>query len=615
MKKSDLFLLICMFAVVIFILGVYAQEETQDATALGDESYLDDVTTETESTDVSTENEDISFFDETAELSETEGITPDSALYLCDEFLDKFGDGVSLREEKIAEIRAMIRAGKVEEAKIALQNYLEHADDFEQEVSPEESEEARRSASAIYNTFKELESEIPEEDRKEFNLIVEKEQSIVTASRIAGKIKELCEQLSKLDPNEYSRVCKTGDDAPEWQKRLDRDLTDEQRAEAKKFGGIMQQCFETAGQQCACEEIPFADFAEVCSIAAPLATACEIEGDEEACNQLDNLEMPELPEHLQDVFDDLERDISESQFELHIPKECKDAGATSPRECMRIMIQTHAPEECRVALVEANVQNEREAREICEKIMFERNAPEECMDAGLTDHRECGKLMFRLNAPEECIDAGMAGEHRNDHKKCEEIMNNFRGDRSGPNGGHGFGGNCAGIQNSEERLKCYDGATQGVRNFDERFRETQDAQRQCAENCLSKGEAWDFSNGVCSCRQPERFDDSQFKDFSGEEFSSPEEFQQSEQFVPPQCGEGESLVCNDSGCTCVSQGTETSDTQTTTESTTATESTTESATSEPSDESATTTESANTESSGTTGAVISGNAFIDYYFR
>ena len=77
MKKSDLFLLICMFAVVIFILGVYAREETQDATALGDESYLDDVTTETESTDVSTENEDISFFDETAELSETEGITPD----------------------------------------------------------------------------------------------------------------------------------------------------------------------------------------------------------------------------------------------------------------------------------------------------------------------------------------------------------------------------------------------------------------------------------------------------------------------------------------------------------------------------------------------------------
>ena len=65
MKKSDLFLLICMFAVVIFILGVYAQEETQDNNALGDESDLDAVTTETEPTDVSTENEEVSFFDET----------------------------------------------------------------------------------------------------------------------------------------------------------------------------------------------------------------------------------------------------------------------------------------------------------------------------------------------------------------------------------------------------------------------------------------------------------------------------------------------------------------------------------------------------------------------
>ncbi|MEK6819871.1 MAG: hypothetical protein AABY03_01580 [Nanoarchaeota archaeon] len=283
MKKEIAFL----FSVVLvlgILSGVFAQEETE--------------TTE--------KAIDISAIDENAELQETEGITPDSSLYFFDEFLDKFGDDISIREEKIAEIKAMIQAGKIEEAKIALQNYVQHAEDFEREVSPEQRDEARRSAAAIYNTLQEIEDEIPDDEKDNFNEIIEKEQSIVTASEIAGKIKELCETLSKIDPLEYSRVCKLEDDASDWQKKLDKDLTEEQRKEAIKFGEIMSQCFRTSGQECRCDEIPFTEFAEMCSIAAPLATACEVNDDEDACEQLDNLEMPELPEHLQDVFDVLE---------------------------------------------------------------------------------------------------------------------------------------------------------------------------------------------------------------------------------------------------------------------------------------------------------------------
>src|SRR3989344_729851 len=104
-----------------------------------------------------------------------------------------------------------------------------------------------------------------------------------------------------------------------------------------------------------------------------------------------------------------------------------------------------------------------------------------------------------------------------------------RGERRGPQGGFG-GGNCQRIQNPEERLKCYDGASQGAQehreNFESRFRETQDAQRQCAEKCLSQGSAWDFSNGQCNCRASERFDDSQFRDQFREEQQPPPEFQQ-----------------------------------------------------------------------------------------
>ena len=547
---------------------------------------------------------DISSIDKTAELQETEGITPDSALYFFDEFLDRFGNDLNIREEKIAEIKAMIQAGKIEEAKIALQNYLEHAENLEEDVSPEESEEVRRSAAAIYNTLQEIENEIPDDEKEEFfDDVIEREGRIITASEIAGKIKELCETLSKIDPLEYSRVCKLEDDASDWQKKLDKDLTEEQRKEAIKFGEIMSQCFRTSGQECRCDEIPFTEFAEMCSIAAPLATACEIENDEEACEQLNNLEMPELPEHLQDVFDRLEGEISESQFESHMPKECSEAGATNPKECMRIMIQTHAPEECRDALIEANVQNEREAREICEEIMFEINAPEECIEAGLRDPKECGKLMFTVNAPEECVEAGLTGEHRSDEKKCREIMNGLeRGEGNRGRGGSGV--NCRQIENSEERLKCYDSALSGAEfeHFERRGPEGGFPEQCQRANALTRESCEQIMRGFAQEQQRE------FKSFEGQPSQcqagqtfvcSPDgqcrcegESIPSGEFVPPESFPQESPaeICsreggNWDGSNCVFGSTTTEPTPSTTEGTTS-----------------------------TTGAIISGNSFLNYYF-
>ncbi len=432
--------LIIFLSLLLFSFGaVHAQDETNDSTIFSE---------------VELEYPD-------AKLQTNAGISPDSFFYFFDSFFDRFGDDLIVREERIAEIREMIRGGKIEEAREALERYEALADKLEAEIDPEKRDEARRGAAAIRNAILEIASEIPDEFKEEFiSSILEREEAIITSAEISSRIKELCESLSEIDPLEYSRVCKIDDDSPEWNKQLDRELTEEQRAEAIKFGEIMSECFKTSGQQCRCDEIPFTEFAEMCSVAAPLATACEINDNETACEQLDNLEMPELPPHLQDVFDSLEGDIAESQFELHIPRECREAGATNPRDCTRIMIQTHAPEECRDALMEANVKNEREAREICEKIMFELNAPEECIKSGLTDPKECGRLMFQQNAPQECLDAGLTGDHRSDQKKCEVIMR----EKGGP-GGFGspaLGIRCREIQNPEERLSCYDAALSGA---------------------------------------------------------------------------------------------------------------------------------------------------------
>src|SRR3989344_4654412 len=562
-KKGGLVLFLVLALIISFSLISAVEETNIDANIevgaeTGTETTADGgVETETDTNIIS----EIELEYPDAQLEVEAGTTPDSFLYFLDELFDGFSDDLRVREERIAEVREMIQQGKIEDAQRALEKYREIADKLE------------------------------------------REEGIITAAEISSKIKELCEQLSSLDPVEYSRVCLTEDDAPDWHKKLDKRLTEEQREEAIKFGKIMGEGFETSGQQCRCEEIPFTEFAEMCAVAAPLVVKCDIQGDEAACEKMDNLEMPELPEHLQDVLDALENDMSESQLDVHMPRECREAGATNPRECMRIMIQTNAPEECRDALLEANIQNERQARELCEKIMFEQNAPEECIEQGLTNPRECGKLMFQMNAPQECIDAGLTGDSRGDEKKCREIMESQgRGERRGPQGG--FGGNCQGIQNPEERLKCYDGAIGGTREYrndhDERFRENQEKIRQCAQQCASQQKAWNFENGNCVCSEGNREDyseyyrqgpnEGQYEEPQQEEFNSGEEFSGS--------GSGE-------------QGSTTDTTQSGDTTSTETETTTSTETS-----STDTSGSTSSDNTGSiTGSVISGNGFLDYYFK
>ncbi len=481
-KRGILFLLICILAFSISFSGtIYAQEGVDDALTTADdfepptdeEFDKEDFDEEDLEDELEDELEGEKKFDEIFEELEEEyedagleigeGITPDSAFYFFeDSILSKFRGDIENREKKIAEVKAMIREGKHEEAREALERYTGYADDLQKEIPPEKREQARRSAAAIRNTLDEVKDQIPEEQREEFfNDVINREGQIVTAVEIAAKIKDLCQTLAEIDPLEYSRICKTEEDAPKWQRELNEDLTEEQKKEARKFARIMSECFESSGQQCRCEEIPFTDFAEMCSEAASLATACEIEGDEEACEQLDDLEMPELPPHLQEIFDDLEEGMMESQFELHMPFECREAGATNPKECMKIMVQTHAPPECRDAILEADIKSEREAREICDEIMFRENTPPECVEAGVQDPKECGKIMFQMHASIECIEAGLTGEHRSDEKKCREMMGG-RGPEEGFGPAPAFGSRCKGIQDPLERLECYDSAGHGA---------------------------------------------------------------------------------------------------------------------------------------------------------
>ncbi len=532
-------------------------------------------------------------------------MTPDSPFYFIDEFFDKFGDDFDNREEKIAEINAMIKEGKIEEARESLENYKKHTENIERGIDPEKRNEARKSVAAVKRSLNEIENEVSESEKREFvDDILEKEESIVTAVEIADKIKNLCEQLSKLDPSSYYETCKSGDDSPIWQKKLDRKLTEEQKEEAKKFGKIMGQCFETSGRDCNCQEIPFPDFAAACSKAALLTTKCD-EGDEGACDNLDGLKMPELPPHLQDIMDELEGDVVESKYDLHMPPECQKANAKTPKECSKIMIETNAPPECKEALLKAGVESE--GREICDKIMMEKYAPE-CVEKGITDQNKCQDYMYGLgNRPKECQENQI-----HDVRDCKRFLEEGgRGKSTNP------GKNCKSIENTEERLKCYDGIISGEtfegegENFEERFRNIKEKEIDCAAHCNSRNERWDGLGGECRCyagekRSDESGFDSRYYDEERREVQPPRESQppQEEEFQEPPTTQVPSTESS-------GEGTTTPPTESGSEVTT---SPAESSSSE-SSSSSSSGGSSEESSSENSGGSITGNTFLDYYFR
>jgi len=225
-----------------------------------------------------------------AELDTDGGIGPGNFFYFLDKFFDGFSDDLSVREERVAEIRALLEEGRIDDAREVLEDYFNLIEELEREIAPEERDRARRSAAAILKAFNALGSQASPEIKEEFiDRIFERESGLITSVEISSKIKELCEALSELDPLEYSRVCRTDEGDAKWHRDLDRDLTDEQKKEAEAFFEIMSQCFETSGETCRCEDISFTEFSETCAIVAPLEATLSSLTDKSSLNPSKNL--------------------------------------------------------------------------------------------------------------------------------------------------------------------------------------------------------------------------------------------------------------------------------------------------------------------------------------
>ena len=367
------------------------------------------------------------------ELEGNAGLTPDSNFYFLETLVENVlvGDNpetaLEYKEEKILELKEMVDSGDKEAAEKALERVDKYNEIIKNEVSPELDTRVRGSSKAVKAILKNIESELEGEGWDDIKEAVDEglkeEDRIALAAKISNKIAGLCRALSNLDPLEYSKVCKTDDEAPRWKRDLDRELTEEQEKEAKEFFKIMSECFDNPNE-CQCNDISVKPFADQCNIIAPLAAKCET-GDEQACEEMEKAGDPIdlLPDYLQDVMMDLEDRYGDAKHDLHVPRECVEAGAESKEECMKVMFKMHAPPECRDALESGEIdpENEHEARKQCDAIMFDSNAPTDCIDAGITDFRECDRLMFQLDAPQECLDAGLTGDSKEDWGRCEKI--------------------------------------------------------------------------------------------------------------------------------------------------------------------------------------------------
>lgn len=367
------------------------------------------------------------------QLSGKAGLTPDSSFYFLESMVENIlvGDdpkaALAYKEEKILELQEMVDSDNSQGAQVALERVKKYNEIIKKEVSPDIEKEVRESSKAVKVILDSFEGEIEgrewEDVQSQIDDNLKLEDKIALAAKVSSQIKDLCEALSGLDPLQYSQVCKTDDDAPEWKRELDRDLTLEQEKEAKEFFEIMSVCFENPAE-CRCDDISIIPFAKQCSIISPLAAECEA-GNENACEEMENVGdiIDLLPDYLQDVMEDVEDRYGDAKHDLHLPSECAERGATSKEACMKVMFELNAPPECLEALEDGRIdpKNERDAKNACEEIMFDLEAPQECKDAGLRDHRECERMMFKLDSPQECIDAGLTGSGRDDRRKCDAI--------------------------------------------------------------------------------------------------------------------------------------------------------------------------------------------------
>lgn len=473
------------------------------------------------------------------------GTTPDSPWYGVDQFFETVTVGkdpeaaLDYRDEKIAEAYDMIEKGKPDAAVEALENAGEYNDILEKQVSPEVADEAAESGKAITQLLDEIDDDLEggewDDVKGLMSETTDQAATIVRVGKISKQIADLCEELAKLDPNEFSRMCPTMEDDPEWKKDLNKRLVGDQKEGVREFGEIVEDCIGSSGQDCRCGDIPFLEFSSFCYEASALAIRCEIEGDEAACEELEKKDPPRLTDPaFQAEFERVEQKMFGAKFDVRRPQPCIDEGITDPDKCHIHMIKTEAPPECVDALLASGSIGPSEGRKICEKIMMEEHSPK-CLEKGIDDPNECARFMDNYREP---------GKHEGDFVKFD----------------------CRSIKDDAERLDCYDKMTAGVEEYTEHVKDYVDINDPDYNGpCMTKDD-WDAKKAECQALYGPDAGDKPIMGDSGEDWGEcvvdavcmdfgPKEgakCHDCETFCREKYGDGNLIRtwCSDAGCEC-----------------------------------------------------------------
>ena len=333
---------------------------------------------------------------------------------------------LEIREKEINSAIDNVKAGNKQEAVKNLEDAKEKLVLVQEQASPEIAEEVKLNVEEIEKKILESKDIDPEFLAYLENHLSE-EQKTKLSAELSGKLSDYCSKLAEQDPTllEKDEKCNP-ENAPSW---LKKDIEKRQKEMQEKLGEEMINQLTTCmndPRECDCSKIPVVSEQQKCEKGTALAIRCEFQNDMSACDELEKLGPPTVPEgipgFLKPLFEKTINDLMEKKeaemFNKFAPPECIEANAKTREECEKVMMEKYGPppEEC---MENGNFVGEEECDQ---RMIASGKIPDECIKNGKPISREeCEKIMEQKGMqgiPQECIKEGKPVSP----EECKEIM-------------------------------------------------------------------------------------------------------------------------------------------------------------------------------------------------
>ncbi len=308
---------------------------------------------------------------------------------------------MKVKNERIAEAEAMVEAKNEGAAIKALGNAASQASIIEQTgFSPAIAGLAEADSKKSIARLEALKAKLPaggiEGVRKAIDEQIDQQEKIRVARESIKVLGDYCEQLAYEDFEllKEDQTCDADStETPEWLKEYINEDLREREERAKQLVVEQVTTCVLSPRECDCSKIPSSKHQIECEVNKQLAIKCEHDNDMEACDELSkkDFEEEDMPDFLKPVFRQTMKEAIEKKQKEMFPKfrppEC--SHVETPEECFKVVKELYGmPPECEGL-------SDEECFEAMKKMERERpEMPPECKEAGITAPRDCVKIML-----------------------------------------------------------------------------------------------------------------------------------------------------------------------------------------------------------------------------